>query len=227
MLLGGHNDRIQHEVDYCSVCNNHFEDNNESSVEGWQWNPVKNNTILGNGVLQSAESVTEMRAKYKIDYDLYIRKNPSQNPIYMGQYQDVQRYPDGEARVIENNTIGRMYGTRNPMIFRGYFYEPVIVRNNEITDEAFDTDPNAKYAHFLNVEFKNGLIWEGNIGMRPYLNGCTFTDGVFKLDEVMDVPDRILVMYEGEIVGELDPKKTTQEELGLYMAGAKRDEVKA
>ena len=47
-----------------------------------------------------------------------------------------------------------------------------------------------------------------------------------ELDEVMDVPDRILVMYEGEIVGELDPKQTTQEELGLYMAGAKRDEVK-
>ena len=46
-----------------------------------------------------------------------------------------------------------------------------------------------------------------------------------ELDEVMDVPDRILVMYEGEIVGQLDPKKTTQEELGLYMAGAKRDEV--
>ena len=46
-----------------------------------------------------------------------------------------------------------------------------------------------------------------------------------ELDEVMDVPDRILVMYEGEIVGELDPKATTEEELGLYMAGAKRDEV--
>jgi simple sugar transport system ATP-binding protein len=46
-----------------------------------------------------------------------------------------------------------------------------------------------------------------------------------ELDEVMDVPDRILVMYEGEIVGEFDPKKTTQEELGLYMSGAKRKEV--
>ena len=29
-------------------------------------------------------------------------------------------------------------------------------------------------------------------------------------------------MYEGEIVGEFDPKKTTAQELGLYMAGAKR-----
>ena len=44
-----------------------------------------------------------------------------------------------------------------------------------------------------------------------------------ELDEVMTVSDRILVMYEGEIVGELDPKKTTVEELGLYMAGAKRE----
>lgn len=47
-----------------------------------------------------------------------------------------------------------------------------------------------------------------------------------ELDEVMNVSDRILVMYEGEIVGELDPKKTTVEELGLYMSGAKRDTVK-
>lgn len=37
----------------------------------------------------------------------------------------------------------------------------------------------------------------------------------------MNVSDRIIVMYEGEIVADLDPKITT-EELGLYMAGAKR-----
>ncbi len=43
-----------------------------------------------------------------------------------------------------------------------------------------------------------------------------------ELDEVMNLSDRILVMYEGEIVGELDPQKTTVEELGLYMAGAKK-----
>ena len=43
-----------------------------------------------------------------------------------------------------------------------------------------------------------------------------------ELDEVMSLSDRILVMYEGEIVGELDPKQTTVQELGLDMAGAKR-----
>ena len=44
-----------------------------------------------------------------------------------------------------------------------------------------------------------------------------------ELDEVMNVSDRILVMYEGEIVGDLNPKEITAEELGLYMSGAKRN----
>lgn len=44
-----------------------------------------------------------------------------------------------------------------------------------------------------------------------------------ELDEVMNLSDRILVMYEGEIVGELNPKETTLNELGLYMAGANKN----
>ena len=46
-----------------------------------------------------------------------------------------------------------------------------------------------------------------------------------ELDEVMNLSDRILVMYEGELVGQFDPKTVTVEELGLYMAGAKRMEL--
>lgn len=46
-----------------------------------------------------------------------------------------------------------------------------------------------------------------------------------ELDEVMNLSDRILVMYEGEIVGEFDPKKVSPQELGLYMSGAKRQTV--
>ncbi len=44
-----------------------------------------------------------------------------------------------------------------------------------------------------------------------------------ELDEVMSLSDRILVMYDGEIVGQLDPKTTTVQELGLYMSGAKKE----
>lgn len=43
-----------------------------------------------------------------------------------------------------------------------------------------------------------------------------------ELDEVMNISDRIYVMYEGEVVGQLDPRQTTVQELGLYMSGAKK-----
>lgn len=47
-----------------------------------------------------------------------------------------------------------------------------------------------------------------------------------ELDEVMNVSDRILVMYEGEIVGEFKQGEIEVDELGLYMAGAKRQDMK-
>lgn len=43
-----------------------------------------------------------------------------------------------------------------------------------------------------------------------------------ELDEVMNLSDRILVIYEGSIVADLNPKDITAQELGLYMAGSKR-----
>ena len=44
----------------------------------------------------------------------------------------------------------------------------------------------------------------------------------FELDEVMNVSDRIAVIYEGEIVDTVYPKETSEQELGLLMAGEKR-----
>lgn len=59
------------------------------------------------------------------------------------------------------------------------------------------------------------------------LDQCAAGVGVLlvsaELDEIYKLSDRILVLYEGEIVGEFDPKQIAKEELGLYMTGAKRD----
>jgi len=44
-----------------------------------------------------------------------------------------------------------------------------------------------------------------------------------ELDEVMNLSDRILVMFEGRIVAELDPTKTSFQEIGLYMSGSKTE----
>ncbi len=44
----------------------------------------------------------------------------------------------------------------------------------------------------------------------------------YELDEVMNLSDRVYIMYEGEIVAEIDPSTTSLNEMGLYMSGAKR-----
>ena len=43
-----------------------------------------------------------------------------------------------------------------------------------------------------------------------------------ELEEVMNISDRIIVMFEGEIVADVDPNDVTFQELGLYMSGTKR-----
>ncbi|CAM3570364.1 ABC transporter ATP-binding protein [Erysipelothrix urinaevulpis] len=47
----------------------------------------------------------------------------------------------------------------------------------------------------------------------------------YELSEIMNLSDRILVIHDGELVGEFKPEEITQQELGLYMAGAKRGVV--
>ncbi|MCQ2776494.1 MAG: ABC transporter ATP-binding protein [Bacilli bacterium] len=48
-----------------------------------------------------------------------------------------------------------------------------------------------------------------------------------ELDQVFGLSDRILVMFEGEIVGEFKPSEVNKKTLGLYMSGGKKDEVQA
>lgn len=47
----------------------------------------------------------------------------------------------------------------------------------------------------------------------------------FELDEVMQLSDRIAVIYEGKIVAVVDAKNTTEKELGYLMAGGKTKKV--
>ena len=45
-----------------------------------------------------------------------------------------------------------------------------------------------------------------------------------ELDEVFDLADRINVIYDGQIVADLLPDQTNDQEVGLYMAGGKNEE---
>jgi simple sugar transport system ATP-binding protein len=45
-----------------------------------------------------------------------------------------------------------------------------------------------------------------------------------ELDEILNLSDRIAVMYEGRIVGVLDPRETDEQEIGLLMSGGRAAE---
>lgn len=47
----------------------------------------------------------------------------------------------------------------------------------------------------------------------------------FELDEILNVSDRIAVIFDGEIIAIVDPKTTTEQELGLLMAGSNAKKV--
>ncbi len=46
-----------------------------------------------------------------------------------------------------------------------------------------------------------------------------------ELDEVFQLADRILVIFEGKLVADLDARSATAQQLGLYMAGSQKEEV--
>ncbi|MGY3766750.1 ABC transporter ATP-binding protein [Vagococcus vulneris] len=48
----------------------------------------------------------------------------------------------------------------------------------------------------------------------------------FELEEILNVSDRIAVIHAGEIVGIVDPKETSEKELGLLMAGYSLEEAR-
>lgn len=46
-----------------------------------------------------------------------------------------------------------------------------------------------------------------------------------ELSEIMSLSDRVLVIYKGRFVGEVDPLRTSEEEIGLLMAGVVKEET--
>jgi simple sugar transport system ATP-binding protein len=53
--------------------------------------------------------------------------------------------------------------------------------------------------------------------------GCAILLVSAELEEVTSLADRLLIFYHGRIVGEVDPKQATHEEIGLLMTGGKRE----
>ena len=61
-----------------------------------------------------------------------------------------------------------------------------------------------------------GLLAERNAGKAILLVS-------YELDEIMQLSDRIAVLHNGQITGEVKPEDTNDTELGLLMTGTKKE----
>jgi len=159
---------------------------------------------------------------YNLAYNLILEKyytNQFQKGGFL-RFHDIYKYSD---MLIEKYDIRSGEGSHTPTrsLSGGNQQKAIIARE-------LDMKPNLLVA----VQPTRGL----DVGAIEYIHaqivkarceGAGVLLVSLELDEVMNVSDRILVMYEGEIVADVNPKEVTFAELGLYMSGAKRDEVSA
>ena len=173
--------------------------------------------------------IPEDRHKHGLVLDFSLEDNLVLQRYWQPEFQNHGFIKRGEIRTYAERLInqydvrsGQGPGTVARSMSGGNQQKAIIARE-------VDKDPNLLIA----VQPTRGL----DVGAIEYIHkqivaerdqGKAVLLVSLELDEVMNLSDRILVMYEGEIVGEFDPKKTTVEELGLYMAGAKKQgEAKA
>ncbi len=169
--------------------------------------------------------IPEDRHKHGLILDFNLQQNAVLQTYYEERFQKYGMIKFNAVRKYAGRLI-KQYDIRSPK------NEDSVVRNMSggnqqklIIARELDRDPEIVLA----VQPTRGL----DVGATEYIHKQLISQRdegkavlliSLELDEVMNVSDRILVMYEGEIVGDLNPKKITVNDLGLYMAGSKRGE---
>jgi len=165
--------------------------------------------------------IPEDRHKYGLVLDYNLAFNMALQNYYTGDFQkngflkfdEIYKFADN---LIENFDIRCGQGSRTVMrsMSGGNQQKAIVAR--EITRDS---------RLLLAVQPTRGL----DVGACGYIHRQLIAQrdkgrGVLlislELDEVMDVSDRILVIYEGRIAADVKPKDVTFRELGLFMAGS-------
>ena len=141
-------------------------------------------------------------------------QRPYQGPLLMRNETQIRAYAEGLVTQFDIRTPGTNVPVSN--LSGGNMQKIVVAR-----EFSFD-------APCLIVSQPTRGVDVGAIEAihQEILDQCRAGAGVLlvsaELDEIYKLSDRILVIYEGEIVGEFHPHQVTKEEIGLYMTGAKR-----
>ena len=154
---------------------------------------------------------------YNLAYNLVLQKyyTPQFEKSGFLKYDEIYRYAD---ELIEKFDIRSGQGARTPArsMSGGNQQKAIIARE-------IDREPYL----LISVQPTRGL----DVGAIEYIHARLIEERTkgravlmvsLELEEVMNVSDRILVIYEGRLVADVDPKEVTYQELGLYMSGARK-----
>lgn len=168
--------------------------------------------------------IPEDRHKYGLVLDFTLENNLVLKKFNNEQFQKFRFIKREEIREYANKLIDE-FDIRSPQgpinlartMSGGNQQKAIIAREIDLNPELLIAVQPTRGLDVGAIEFiHKQIVAQRDLGKAVLLVSL-------ELDEVMNLSDRILVMYEGEIVGELNPKETSVKELGLYMSGAKRN----
>ncbi|HBG32996.1 MAG: heme ABC transporter ATP-binding protein [Tenericutes bacterium GWC2_39_45] len=170
--------------------------------------------------------IPEDRQKYGLILDYTLAENMISNEFYMAKFQKhgllkfdvISNYTN---ELIERYDIRSSLGekTKARAMSGGNQQKAIIARETSRAHNLLIASQPTRGLDVGAIEYVHKTI----VAERDRNNAILVIS--LELDEVMSISDRILVMYEGRIVADLDPKNTTIEEIGLYMSGSKHMEV--
>jgi len=199
-------------------------------------NPIDGGSITLNGIdishssvrqrnLSGVSHIPEDRHKHGLVLDYTLEKNLILQTYFKELFQHKGFLKFDEIRINSDHLIERFDirsgkgSTTSARSMSGGNQQKVIVAReiNRDTDLLIAVQPTRGLDVGAIEYIHKQLIAQRDAGKAILLVSL-------ELDEVMNVSDRIIVMYEGENVGEFDPAVVTENELGLYMAGSKRSD---
>jgi len=182
---------------------------------------IRNKTLSGIG------HIPEDRHKHGLVLDFLLNQNMVLQSYFDEEFQN-KGFLDFDAIDLHTNDLierfdirsGKGAQTTARSMSGGNQQKAIVARE-------FDREPDLMIA----VQPTRGL----DVGAIEYIHsqllslrdqGKAILLVSLELEEVMSISDRILVIYEGELVANVYPKDVTESELGLYMSGSKRGEIK-
>nr|WP_245301427.1 ABC transporter ATP-binding protein [Virgibacillus natechei] len=190
---------------------------------------LKNKTIKNLPPRKITESgiahIPQDRHKFGLVLDFPIGENLALQNYYQKPYSNKKVLNYKEIYENAEKLIGE-YDIRTPSAYTlaralsgGNQQKAIIAREVDRSPDLLIAAQPTRGLDVGAIEFiHNKLIEERDKGRAILLVS-------FELDEIFDVSDRIAVIFDGEIVADLKPEETTEQELGLLMAGSKKEKV--